>query len=431
MTPEVIRSARWFRSKQRPISTVEVADRAPLGADGAVLTVLDVRYADGGDPERYLVPMVGGREPEDGDGAWRALVHAMAAGAELPAGRGKFRGSATEALEILLPSPVEAVEALEERRLRGEQSNTSVVLGERLILKLYRLLEAGESPDLEISAFLTRAGFRGVPAVAGSLVYRAEDGTVSAAAMLQEYVASSGDAWIAMLEALNVDSSAGLDVARRIGAITAELHGALASSPDDPAFPARPATVAETAAWRASADQQLAQAVTAVSGAAHDRLVSLAPRATARFAGTFGAAGGGAVVSRIHGDYHLGQLLARADGTYAVIDFEGEPARPLAERRQPSSPLRDVAGMLRSLDYAARTAQSGGHAKAFEADQWLVLARAALLDGYGRLTPDQQHLLHGFELEKACYEVRYEANNRPDWLGLPLAAVERLVSVAE
>src|SRR5690606_35252371 len=201
-------------------------------------------------------------------------------------------------------------------------------------------------------------------------------------------------------------------------------HGALRSRPDDPAFPARAATPEETAAWRASGERQLAQAVTAVSGEAHARLTAIAPRITARFADTFGSAGGEAMVSRIHGDYHLGQLLARHDRGFSVIDFEGEPARPLSERRQPSSPLRDVAGLLRSLDYAARTAEAGTHAAGFDAGRWLAEARAAFIDGYGGIGVDQRDLLDAFELEKACYEVRYEAGNRPRWLWLPLAAVE-------
>jgi maltokinase len=163
-----------------------------------------------------------------------------------------------------------------------------------------------------------------------------------------------------------------------------------------------------------------------VGGDAHARLVALAPRITARFADSFGAATGGTRVSRIHGDLHLGQLLARPDGGFSVIDFEGEPARPLAERRAPSSPLRDVGGMLRSLDYAARTAERGR--SDLDVEAWLTGARAAFLDGYGRIEPADEPLLGAFELEKACYEVRYEASNRPDWLWLPLSAVERLAA---
>jgi maltokinase len=170
-------------------------------------------------------------------------------------------------------------------------------------------------------------------------------------------------------------------------------------------------------AWKHSAEHQLQLALVSTDAEAHARLAALATAVTARFEAAF-AGTDRAQVSRIHGDYHLGQLLARTDGGYSVIDFEGEPARPLAERLLPASPLRDVAGMLRSLDYAARTA----HAE----PAWLAGARAAFLDGYGGIDADQIQLLDAFELEKACYEIRYEASNRPDWLWLPLAAVTRL-----
>lgn len=418
-TPEWIVAQRWFRSKGRPVAAVSEVDRAPLGG-GASLTVLEVEYADVGESHLYLTPSLGGREPREGEGAWAALVGAIAGEAELAGTRGRFRGSRTDALDELLTDDTR------ERRMGVEQSNTSVRVGDRLILKLYRLLEEGENPDVEVSAFLTDAGFADTPALAGAMTYEA-DGAHCAAAMLQEFVPSTGDAWATMLGALTEDPGDAIATVERIGDLTARLHAALASRPDYPAFPARAATVAETAGWRTSAERQLAEAVTAVSGPLHDRLVALAPRITARFADTFGSATGEARVSRVHGDYHLAQLLARAGGGFSVIDFEGEPARPLAERRSPGSPLRDVAGMLRSLDYAARTAEAGPHAPGFAAQGWLPRARAALLDGYGRMGPDDQQLLAAFELEKACYEIRYEASNRPGWLWLPLAAVERLV----
>jgi trehalose synthase-fused probable maltokinase len=384
--------------------------------------VLEVAYRDGGAPDHYLRPLFGGREPADGDGAWRAIAGAMVDGTTLRGRQGSFVASSTAAIGGLLDGPIDQ---LAERRLAVEQSNTSVVLGDRLILKVYRLLEVGENPDLELSAFLTDAGFVDTPAVAGALVH-ASRGDRAAAAMLQAFVPSTGDAWAAMLDALAEDPSRATDIAASIGDLTARMHRALASRPTHTGFPARRATPEETAGWRASAERQLAQAVTAVSGDAHARLVQLAPEITARFADTFGAAGGEARVSRIHGDYHLGQLLARHDGGFSVIDFEGEPARPLAERREPSSPLRDVAGMLRSLDYAARTAEAGRRADGFDPEGWLGEARVAFLDAYGGIGSDQRGLLDAFELEKACYEVRYEANNRPSWLWLPLAAVARL-----
>ena len=411
MTPADLAAARWFRSKQREIAAVTEVDRAAVTRT-ADLVVVEVSYRDAAPRDHYLLVVADGGEPADADGAWSALVSAMRDERTIDGSRGRFAGQWTG---VAMLDGIEGA-----RRLNVEQSNTSVVIGERLILKLYRLLEAGDNPDLEVSAFLTDAGFADTPPLAGSLLYHSAGGWSSAAAMVQAFVPSTGDAWAAMRAALATDGDAGVAMARAIGRVTAALHEALASRPERPAFPARPASVAETAAWRASAERQLALAVTAVSGEAHRRLVERAPDVRARFADTFGAAAGDAMVTRIHGDYHLGQLLARRDGGFSVIDFEGEPARPLAERREPSSPLRDVAGMLRSLDYAARTAEREA---GIDAEPWLAAARAAFLDAYG---PADPALLAAFELEKACYEVRYEASNRPDWLWLPLAAVERL-----
>lgn len=420
MTPDELVAARWFRSKQRPIAAVAEVDRGPLTADAALI-VLEVAYRDGGMPDRYLVPSVGDREPADGEGAWRAIAAAIMGGTELRATRGRFVGIPTT-------RATESVDRLAERRLGVEQSNTSVVLGDRLILKLYRLMEPGENPDLEVGAFLTDADFADTPAVIGALHYHVDDGDRVTAAILQAYVPSTGDAWGAMLGALAADPARGVEMAVSIGDLTRRMHAALASRPSDPAFPARSATLAEIAAWRASAEAQLAQAVGAVSGDAHARLVELAPRVSAQLAETFGSDTGEARVSRIHGDYHLGQLLARTDGGFSVIDFEGEPARPLAERRLPASPLRDVAGMLRSLDYAARTSAAAD--PRFEPEPWLREARRRFLEAYGGVDARDAGLLDAFELEKACYEIRYEASNRQAWLWLPLAAVERLIDSA-
>jgi maltose alpha-D-glucosyltransferase/alpha-amylase len=421
---EWLAAQRWFRSKGRPVAAVAEADRAPIG-ERAALRILEVAYVDGGAPDRYLALSVGDREPVDGEGAWAELVRLVADDAEVRGATGRFVAAPTAALAELLPSAHEVAPALEERRLRVEQSNTSVVLGDRLILKLFRLLEAGLNPDLEVGTFLTEVGFADTPPMAGGMTWHSDAGELAAAAMLQALVPTRGDAWTAMLEHLAHDPAAATEQAAEIGRLTASLHRALASRPEEPDFPVRPASVEEAAAWRGSAERQLAQAVTAVSGEAHDRLVALAPAITARFADTFGSASGSATVSRIHGDYHLGQILARTDGGFSVIDFEGEPARPLAERRAPSSPLRDVAGLLRSLDYAARTAERDA---GLDADGWLPEARAAFLEAYGGIGAGQRGLLDAFELEKACYEVRYEANNRPDWRWLPLAAVERIAA---
>ena len=419
MTPADLATRRWFRSKQRSITSVTEVDRAQLGP--GELVVLEVAYGEGAHEEHYLVLLVGGREPADGDGAWRALAGAILDGTAVRGDHGTFVASPTGTAAGLAAGGSTESDELAERRLTVEQSNTSVVLGDRLILKVYRLIEPGINPDLEVSAFLTEAGFRDTPAVAGGLEYHPDAGSPSAAAMLQSFVPSAGDAWEAMLEALARDPAGATSMAATIGELTARMHAALASRPADPAFPTRVATVDDTARWRASAEAQLAQAIASVSGEDHDRLVELAPRVRARLADAFGLATGDEIVTRVHGDYHLGQLLARTDGGFSIIDFEGEPARPLAERRGPTSPLRDVAGMLRSLDYAGRTAERTAQLAAAE---WLPYAREAFLGAYGARGP----LLDAFELEKACYEIRYEASNRPSWLWLPMRAIERIVT---
>ena len=237
MNPADLASRRWFRSKQRPIAAITVVDQAPIGP--GALVVLEVVFADGGPPERYLAPMVDGREPSDGEGAWTAMAAAIGREQRI----GPFVAHRAAGFEA---GP------LDERRLAVEQSNTSVVLGERLILKLYRLLEPGDNPDVEVSAFLTDAGFADTPAVAGSLEYVDADGRRSAAAMLQAFVPSGGDAWAAMLEALATDPERAATMATEVGDLTRRLHAALASRPEHRGFPARSATAEEAAAWRAS-----------------------------------------------------------------------------------------------------------------------------------------------------------------------------------
>jgi maltokinase len=420
-------SRRWFRSKARPLREVTVHDAASL-SDEAWLLILAARFVDGGEA-RYFVPVtrIAGRqaEPADGAGVWRSLVGLMAGGQqEVRGSRGEFVVESTPALGELLPGGLDEADRLAERRLQVEQSNTSVRLGDRLMLKLYRLLETGINPEVEIMDFLTRAGYRRAPQLAGWISYR--DGGVepAAAAMVQSLVPARGDAWAWMLERLQEMPEGpvqALAAVAQLGGLTAELHDALRSRPEMPGFPARPATAAELDAWRAGADRQLAGALAALNGDELRRLEKVAPAVRERFEDIGEATG--ATISRVHGDYHLGQLLA-VDRGFVVTDFEGEPARPLAERRQPGSPLRDVAGMLRSLDYAVRTVER--RRPDFESDAWLSDARTAFLAAYGG--PGESSLLRAFELEKACYEVHYEANNRPDWVWLPLQALERLAA---
>ena len=423
-------SRRWFRSKSRRLAGVEVRDAAPLG-DAAWLVVLEARHADGG-ADRYLVPAAvdangNFSDPRDGDGAWRGILAALVDGEERPGAAGRFQFQPTDALDELLPGGADEAAGLVELRLNVEQSNTSVRLGDRLMLKVYRMLEPGTNPEVEVYAFLTEVGFPYAPALAGWVTYAPDDGEPATAAMAQALVASRGDAWQWALNRL-ADPPQGpaeaLAGAAAIGGITAEMHEALASRPERPDFPAALADARQLAAWRQGAERQLDAALEVVPDAQRARLEAVAGRVRGMFAAIEDA--DAPVATRIHGDYHLGQLL-RTESSFIVIDFEGEPARPLAERRRTASPLRDVAGILRSLDYAARTAErdSGG---AFQPDAWLADARSALLAAYGPAAARNAGLLTALEAEKACYEVCYEANNRPDWTWLPIAALERLAS---
>jgi trehalose synthase-fused probable maltokinase len=417
---------RWFRHKHRGVHEVAVADATRVGEAGWLL-VLDVRFADGGSA-RYLVPAVDGagrsREPADGDPLWRALVAPLFdAPMTIVGSSGRFRWERSQALDRLLPSGPSQLEGLDGERLGVEQSNTSVRLGERLMLKLYRLLEPGINPEVELLAFLTDAGFRHAPTVAGWATYEGP-GDEASAILVQSLVPASDDAWAWLLGRLSSPGgrAEAVAAAAEIGAITAALHAALRSRPDLPDFPARLARDDELTQWRAAAQAQLQAAIDAAGAEERARLERVAPAVAERF-NALGDPAAALTSQRIHGDYHLGQLLTTTGG-FVVTDFEGEPSRLLDERRRPASPLRDLAGMLRSLDYAARTAERRDID--VEAGPWLADARSALLTAYGEF--GESPALTAFELEKACYEVRYEASFRPDWIWLPLEAIERMVA---
>ncbi len=435
LDPGWLAGRRWFGARDRAIRNVALADAVSLPVSGADawLLVVRVAFADGGE-RRYLLPAVADRsgplhEPADGEGVWTALAAAIGSAATLTGSAGDLRCEALAAFGALVPGGVDGVRSLAERRLGVEQSNTSATLGDRLMLKLYRRLEPGENPELEVGTFLESVGCPVAPRMAGAARYVAVEGVAAAAVMVQERIAARGDAWSGLLGQL-AGAEGGPDAAlreiRRLGETTAQLHASLAARPLDVAFPVRPATPGETEAMAHGALAELDGALAALSPHDRERLAVLAPhvREELEAALRFRAAR----VTRIHGDYHLGQVL-RTDEGFVVIDFEGEPARPLDGRRAPQPPERDVAGMLRSLDYAAHTAERGAHVGTFDAPSWLPRARGAFLEGYAAAAPadPDPSLLRAFELEKACYEVRYEAANRPDWLWLPLEALARLV----
>jgi trehalose synthase-fused probable maltokinase len=279
---------------------------------------------------------------------------------------------------------------------------------------------------VEVNEFLAAVRFDGAPTLGGLADYLGDDDEPSPAVMLQEFVTSESDAWSWVQHCLSGgpgDPSTALGGVEQIGSLTRDLHRALASRPETPGFPSRTASAPELVAWHSRAEAQLDGALADVRGEAREHLLSVAPAIRDRLGAILVA--GDSQATRIHGDYHLGQLLRTATG-FKVIDFGGEPARPVSERREPSSPLRDVAGMLRSLDYAAQVAAgTGGFDKP---SAWLNEAREAFLSGYGDVSGRDRLLLDAFEIEKACYEVRYEANNRPDWVWLPVGALQQLAT---
>jgi len=301
------------------------------------------------------------------------------------------------------------------RRLDGEQSNTSVVFGDVLILKHFRRLAVGVNPDVEITGFLTeRTAFRHTPRLAGSLEYRDADGGW-ALAMAQELVTDARDGWRWLLGRLAAGDAA-LGALGTLGRRTAELHLALAADGREPAFAPERIGADDVAAWTKAVQRQLDEARAALGGRLPDGVPDRLD------AGGLGSLLG-LVKLRHHGDFHLGQTLAVRDGEdFALIDFEGEPLRPLAERRRKHTPLRDVAGLLRSLGYAAASAPAP---PGWEAD-----ARAAFVTAYrsaagaAPFVPAAEAPLARavavLEVEKAAYEVVYEANNRPDWVAIPV-----------
>ncbi|MCX4767581.1 maltokinase [Streptomyces sp. NBC_01275] len=292
------------------------------------------------------------------------------------------------------------------RLLEAEQSNTSLVYGDAFILKIFRRIQPGVNPDLEVPVALAGQGCGRVPAPVAW--FRTTHPMEATLGVLQPFLPGASDGWTLALESL----ARGTDFtaeAEELGRATADVHLALAA-----ALPAAPD----------AEDGRTAAAMTERLEAAAHHVPALRPfvpgLVTAFDALT--ACDSGPPAQRIHGDLHLGQVL-RAGPDWFVIDFEGEPSRPLAERRSAHSPVRDVAGMLRSFDYAARQRRPWR-------PEWARRCREAYCAGYAARAgwdPRKKHaLLRAYETDRAVYEVLYEARNRPDWLPVPMAAIERL-----
>jgi maltose alpha-D-glucosyltransferase/alpha-amylase len=517
--PAFLRTRRWFGGKARRMKGAEILDAVPVpvGRGTDYLTLVRVDYTEG-DPDTYVLSL----EYATGERASQLLEsepHRVIAHLRIKGVEGVLHGAFGErgfALALLdavakrrvlkgLSGDLVGLPGRAFRRLRGadplepvplgaEQSNSSMLFGDRLIMKIFRRVDAGPNPDIEIGRFLTEeAGFAHVPAVAGAIEYRPRKGAPMSVAILQQCVPNEGDAWKFALDAVDryyerilalpaegrtpppAEGGSLVALARRdtpadlqepigtfpgaawlLGKRTAEMHGVLASITEDPAF----APEAFTPFYQRSLYQSMRN-LTEQNFALLKQRISALPEEMKPAAQEMAGRQGDllrrfrrildgkltALRTRVHGDYHLGQVL-RSGADFVIIDFEGEPAAPLSTRRLKRCPLRDAAGMIRSFDYAAhyglRSLEETGPARPEDratlapwAHHWYTWSATAFLRGYletageaGFLPREERELdalLTVYLLEKAVYELGYELNNRPEWVYLPLAGIRRLL----
>ncbi|MBS7546930.1 maltokinase N-terminal cap-like domain-containing protein [Dietzia massiliensis] len=435
---------RWFAGKGLELSGVRVARRAVMLDDPEVLVEhLLVDLEVDGRPQRYQVPIATAPElpgdrrafPLTPEGASPVVYD----GLRDPRGTESLLRHLGEqaqvgGLRFRLVADAPVPEPTGGRLLEGEQSNSSLVFGDDLMVKLFRLVQPGVNPDVELHAALADRDCPAVAALRGWV--ELDDGEVgdtgagpTTLAMAQEFMAGAADGWaMATASVRDLFAEADLlaeevgtdfaDEACRLGAAVAQVHEDLAA--------ATGVTTRDGTDLVASMRARLDAAVAEVPA-----LAEFADAARAVFDEVAGS--GPVRVHRIHGDLHLGQTL-RAPDRWIVIDFEGEPAAPLAERRVPDSPARDVAGILRSLDYAAQHTLVGVEDRQlrFRAREWRDRNVDAFCSGYAEVSDvdprDSGALLRAYTLDKALYEVVYESRNRPGWVPVPMGAVERLLS---
>ncbi|MGW1607536.1 maltokinase N-terminal cap-like domain-containing protein [Streptomyces eurythermus] len=426
---------RWFAGKGRPVTAftpVTVTELLPSGGRMGLYHLL----------LRAHQPSVPGGEPHPGDcyqllvGVRRALPPRLAPALIGHVTEGPLAGC-TVYDALYDPRPAELLlEALRcrsrigvlrferdarqeirpglvARLMTAEQSNSSVVYGDTFILKVLRRVVPGVNPDLELPLALAREGCPRVPAPTGWL--RAEPGGEPyVLAVLQPYVSGASDGWELALRELAKGEDFAAE-AHALGRATAEVHTALAR-----ALPTVTLGRTQLELLVDGMTERLAAAVRAVPA-----LTPYEPGLRSAYTALAGLAAEGRTwtAQRVHGDLHLGQCLRAPAGGWSLIDFEGEPARPLAERRMPQPTVRDIAGMLRSFDYAAHSVRP-------PAPDWAHACRAAYCSGYaeasGRDPRTDPVLLRAYETDKAVYEVVYEARHRPDWLPVPMSAIRRL-----
>jgi maltose alpha-D-glucosyltransferase/alpha-amylase len=525
MLPDYLRRQRWFGGKARRIKSARIVDLVTVHTvqPAAFLLLTQVDYLEG-DPEIYTLPLthasgasaesIQREEPasvmasvirRDGDeqgvlydalldkGFCRTLLEAFRRRRRLKGTRGEVVTTHSPAFNRILG---QEEPALEPSILGREQSNTSVIYGQQLIMKLFRRLTSGVNPDLEIGRFLTHKGFTHTPPVAGALEYRKGRDEPMTLAVLQGFVPNEGDAWSYTLDLLHhyfeqvmsryreiddfsppknhfldmadekpsqpVSDMIGsyLETARLLGLRTGELHVALASSPDNPAFAPEPfsklyqrALYQSMRSLTAQNFQLLRRSLTRLPETLqpHAKEILKREKDVQDFFGLITSRKIMAMRIRCHGDYHLGQVLYTGKD-FVIMDFEGEPARPLGERKIKRSPLRDVAGMLRSFHYAVYSSlfalEERGLVRAEDLDKlescaqtWYFWVCATFLKTYlsgaseGQFLPrtaeEIRILLDVYLLEKAIYEMGYELNNRPEWAKIPLRGIEHVLQMGK
>jgi maltose alpha-D-glucosyltransferase/alpha-amylase len=496
--PHAIAHRRWFGAKSRSITALRVFDAISVpGVADARLLLAEITYNEG-EADTYLLPVRLVDDAEDPSGALveircsdgrsatvvdgchdhataTALLAAVEAGAQLPGRAGTARGVHTEVF-----ASARGTAALEPQVWRREGSNSSIAYGDRLMLKLFRRPEVGINPDWELGRFLTdTAHFDHVPATAGAIEYTDAEGRVRTLGLLQRLVPNDGDArqqFMAGLRRFFTDIAVSnlspddfaarrheasleraeapalarrlfgdaLDQAELLGRRTAEMHLAFARA-GDPDLAPKPFTPDYQRSLYQATRQQLQHVLSLLQRRKHllddesevnaDHLLAIGPAVYERLDPVKDLRIN-ALRIRVHGDYHLEQVLVQ-EGDYVILDFEGEPSASLSERRIKRSPLKDVAGMIRSFDYVARAAldevphvEAGRQSAA--CTYWTAWVGGAFLEGYlgaggEALLPEgreaSEALLRNFLLEKAAYEVVYELNNRPSWVDIPLRGI--------
>jgi maltose alpha-D-glucosyltransferase/alpha-amylase len=491
--PRHIETQRWYADKGTAITRARLTDHAVWQADGISCMFPLIEVDAGPETATYFVPLTLAWEDTDeervkrltptavakvrqqanvgvmGDAFQdetfcRAVINAIGSGEEVAMSGGSLRFRPTAAFKNLARD----VDSLQVSRPSAQSSNTVVTLGESLFLKGYRRLRPGLNPELEVGRHLTEAvHYPNCVPVAGAVEYFAADGRQMTLAIVQSYVANQGDGWsyaLGYLERFLETQRTSPDeipdavhggftaLAATLGQRTAELHAALARRTGDAAFDPEPLTSADVDAYRDRAVSEAKDTFEMLrtrlpelpAGVQEDGRQLLAREADviARIEAAHVAAGAGsALKTRFHGDYHLGQVLVTRND-FVIIDFEGEPGRSFEERRAKGSPLRDVAGMLRSFNYARWAAIKNVALNSDEAGrldgparQWEQETRAAFMEAYSGVmgsaaagsSGDDASLLGLFELEKAFYELRYELGNRVDWVQVPLQGILALV----